>query len=511
MMQMIRNVGAAVLLILGLFLPWNVYFGVGITGTSGWVFGVLVVVTVLALAGVAASRVAPSSTKLRMLLSAPYFVVAAGFVGFTIVQSIRYGGTGSVPPGIGPGLWAGVAGAALVAQPVTAREDDDRYGARCSRLIGLMSLVLAVAAVLFNLYWRTRFVLPNITDADTGMQNLAVVIGAILYGAVALAPVVIATRWTASADPAPRLAIVLLGGAVLLAGVLVWVLPVGRELDAFHGIAQNTSTAGVGFEGYLAWVVIAAIIGTATVRGAVRSGSGDGWLGAARKCLLLIGVWCAGSAMLRIFDLLSASLLDLPAPPYNGTALMAFDLVTALLALWLVINGASLAARKLVLALLFGVVFVMTVSRVILGVALVPRSQPLNSTDVNEVYGNTLSQQITSTFDVALCVLSFGMLAILLVLGTRKGRRPTAVSASKADAETVVLKEIPTERVATVGGAPVTAPPTVRISRQTPEPPASPQDKVAQVLAQSTQRFAAGTTYGGADSGKNGADVTSGR
>ncbi|WP_396910871.1 hypothetical protein [Mycolicibacterium sp.] len=498
--NVIRDAIAAVLLVLGLLLPWNIRFGIGVTGTSGWVFGVLVVATLSALAAAAAGHVTALPARLRNLLTVPYLVVVAGFVGFTIVQSVRYGGSGSVPPGIGPGVWAGAAGAVLAAQPVpTEPADDERHGARGSRIVGLVSLVLAVAAVLFNLYWRTRFVLPNVTDADTGTQNLSVVIGAILYGAVALIPVLFAARWMMSADRAPRLATVLLAAAALTAGVVVWVLPIGRELDAFHGIAQNTSTAGVGFEGYLAWAVAAAIIGPATIRGAVESP--ESWRGAARKCLLLIAIWCAGTATLRMFDLLSAAVLDLPAPPYNSTALMAFDLVAAVLAMWLFINGAGAAAPKSVVVLLFGVLFVMTVSRVILGVALVPRSQPLSPTDINEVYGNTLSQQITSTFDVALCVLSLVLLTVLLVLGIRKPRRSVGSAP-----ETVVLTDVPVER-AEISGAPQ----TVRIARPAPRVPESPQDRVAEVLAQSTRRFAAGTTYGGPDSGKSGQGVTSGR
>ena len=502
--NVIRDVGAVVLLIVGLLLPWNIYFGLGITGTSGWVFGLLVVATLLAVAAVAAGRIAPSSEKLRLLLTAPYLVVVAGFVVFTVVQSLRFGGTGSVPPGIGPGVWFGTAGAVLAAQPVIAARDggDERYGAGISRIIGLVSLVLAVAAVLFNLYWRSRFVLPNITDADTGMQNLAVLIGAVLYGAVALLPVVLVARWMFSADRTARVATVVLAASVLIAGAFVWVVPVGRELDAFHGIAQNTSTAGVGFEGYLAWVLVAAIVGTATMRSVQ---SAESWRGATRKCLLLIGVWCAGSAVLRIFDLMSAAMLDLPAPPYNSTALMAFDLVTAVLAGWLFINGSSTAAPKLLVALLFGVLFVTAVSRVILGVALIPRSQPLNPADINEVYGNTLSQQITSTFDVILCAVALALLVIMLVLGRPdKQQRPAPRVESDRAPETVVPTVVPTELF-----APTAVPANVRIARPTAPAPASAQDRVAEVLAQSTQRFAAGTTYGGADSGQSG--IKSGR
>jgi hypothetical protein len=245
----------------------------------------------------------------------------------------------------------------------------------------------------------------------------------------------------------------MLGASALVAGTVVWILPVGRDLDAFHGIAQNTSTAGVGFEGYLAWAAAAAILGSATVLGVLTRKSAGSWRAAARKCLLLIAVWCAGTAALRVVDVMSSAVLDLPAPPYNSTALMAFDVVVAVLAAWLYLNEANHAAPKLLMTLLFGVLFALTVTRLIVGVALVPRVQPLNATDIKEVYGNTLAQQITSTFDVALCILALALLVISFVLAN----------------ETAVAKRAPR-----------------------PEP----RDRVAAELAKATQQYAAGTTAG---------------
>lgn len=486
-LNVIRDGVAALLVILGLLLPWSVHFGIGIAGTVGWVFGLLVLATLLSLAALAVSHVGPrrldvsgadlrSLAGLRLALNAPYLVMVVGFVGFTVVQSIRYGGTASVPPGIGPGAWLGVAGALLVAQPVITATDDDgqRHWVKTCRVIGIVSLVLALGAVLFNLYWRTRFVLPNIFDPDTAPQHTIVVVAAVMYGVVAVAPVVIAARWIISGDRPSRLATVLLGASTLVAGAFVWILPVGRDLDAFHGIAEDTSTAGVGFEGYLAWAAAAAIFGSATVLGALTRKSAASWRAAARKCLLLIAVWCAGTAVLRVIDVMSSAVLDLPAPPYNSTALMAFDLVAAVLAVWLYLNSASRAAPRLLMMLLFGVLFVLTVVRLIVGLALVPRVQPLNATDINDVYGNTLSQQITSTFDVALCVLALALLAISVALANEMGilkRQPRPVAQEAETSHSVV----PTEHWA--------------------RPEAQPGDRVAEELAESTQRFAAGTTY----------------
>ena len=84
---------------------------------------------------------------------------------------------------------------------------------------------------------------------------------------------------------------------------------------------------------------------------------------------------------------------------------MAFDLLTAVLAGWLVVNGLTrlpkLAARSLLLGVL-----TLTVCRVVLGVALVPRVEAFVPTDPNAFYGSDLAQQITTMFDVVLCVLA---------------------------------------------------------------------------------------------------------
>lgn len=502
----IRDGLAGALLVLGLLLPWNIESGVSISGSAGWLTGLMILVSLPALVALVLDRLhrrdeqAGRRSRLKLLLSTPYLLVAAGFVAFTIVQSIRYGGSGSVPPGVGPGIWLGTAGALLAAQPsiTPAAEAGQWPVGRVARIIGLVSLVLASAATLFNLYWRTRFVLPHIGDAGIGVQNLVVAVAAVLYGAAALVPVVIAARWLMSDEQTTRLATVLLGAATLVGGALVWLLPVGRDLDAFHGIAQNASTAGVGFEGYLAWSAGGALVGTVAVLGLRPAKSVEVWRGAARKCLLLIAVWGASSAALRIVDLVSVAVLDLPALPYSSTALMAFDLVVAVLAMWLFVNHRSGSeSPRSVVTLLFGILFVLTVSRVILGVALVPRGQPLNASDINDVYGNTLSQQIVGTFDVVLCLLALAVFAIPFCAGIRSNRLATVRATTDfVTVDALTDGETGTERTA-VSGEP-SAPETVRIARpqNASAAPGSAHDRVASVLAESTRRFAAGTTYG---------------
>src|SRR6202044_1469276 len=106
-----------------------------------------------------------------------------------------------------------------------------------------------------------------------------------------------------------RLGTVALGVSTLVAGLIVWILPVGREIDGFHGIAQNTSTAGVGFEGYVAWVAAAVIFAPLTLLRVVTNHQIDRgvWRVAARKGLLLIALWCLASALMRATDVVVAA------------------------------------------------------------------------------------------------------------------------------------------------------------------------------------------------------------
>lgn len=503
----LRDAVAAVLVTLAVLLPWNIDSGITITGTPGWFVGLLAVAVLASLAALGITHVGRSGSgvdRLRFAMNIPLLALGLAFLIYAVVQAVRSGGTAAVPPGVGPGVWLAVGGALLAAAPViTATVGADRTGLKACRIIGIVALVAAVAAVAFNLYWRTRFVLPEIGNAETGTQNLVVTVAAVLYAVVALLPVIITCRWLMSVQREARLATVLLGGSALVAGVLVWLLPVGRDLDAFHGIAQNTSTAGVGFEGYLAWVAGAGVIGTVTVLAALDRNSVGVWRTAARKCLALIAVWCGGSAVLRIVDLMMSSVLDLPAPPYNATALMAFDLVTAVVAGWLLLNSSGRAAPRVLLTLGYGVLFVLTVCRVIVGVALVPRVPPLNPDDITPVYGNTLDQQITSTFDVALCVLGAALVVLAYVTSTRKPATRPSVRVAKAVAAeeestpttTITTYSWPPATIAIPSAAPEASPETAKIFR----PDSACPGRVAEVLAESTQRFAAGTTYGGGD------------
>ncbi|WP_173817419.1 hypothetical protein [Mycobacterium sp. IEC1808] len=427
---------AAAMLVVALLLPWNLYFGLGIDGSNKPLLAVLFVVTLLSLASIvlagswrsASPKFNPARAgRLRLALNVPYVLLVIGFVAFDAFETVRFGGSVNVPGGVGPGAWLGIAGSLLSARPVAADSNDNP---RPVRVIGYASMVGAALSFCFNLFWRLKYALHDASgSAGFGKQNIAVIATALVYGSVALLAVLVGSRWLLRSTRASRLATVALGVSTLVAGLLVWILPVGRDIDAFHGIAQNTSTAGVGFEGYLAWAAAAAIFAPAALS-ARRDASAteeNAWRAAARNGLLLIIVWCLGSMAMRITDLAVAVTLNYPFSRYDSMVLAAFDLATAVLAIWLRINLSNDAVSPRLISSLCGLVATLGISRVVLGVALAPRFEEApNAPAPNPVYGNNLAQQITSTFDVALCVLALCILAAAIItgqLGARRARR----------------------------------------------------------------------------------------
>jgi hypothetical protein len=437
--NVVSDLTAAALLVIALVLPWNLYSGMGIPGSNRILLAVLFAVTLLSLISVAAAGSwrssgarfnAAAATRLRLWLNVPYLLLVLAFVGFDAFETIRFGGSVTVPGGVGPGAWFGIAGSLLSARPaITAAADDEKFSEwlRSARIIGYASMVLAVLSFGFNLYWRVKYALTGAGGSSGfGKQNIAVITTAVVYGVVALVAVLVASRWLLRSTKASRLATVALGASTLAAGIIVWSLPVGRDIDAFHGIAQNTSTAGVGFEGYLAWATAAAIFAPRTLFGdRVRSTTEENaWRAAARNGLLLIVVWCLGSMVMRITDVVVGVTLNYPYSRYDSIVLAAFDLGTAVLAIWLRVNLANDAVSARLISSLCGLVATLSISRVVVGVALAPRFEEVpNSAAQNPVYGNNLAQQITSTFDVALCGLALCILAAAIITGHRTGRR----------------------------------------------------------------------------------------
>lgn len=471
---------AAALLVLALLLPWNLYFGMGIPGSNKTLLAALYVVTLLALLSIALAGSWRSSSarfnpalagRLRLALNAPYALLVLGFIAFDVFETIRFGGTVNVPGGIGPGAWLGIAGTLLSARPVVRAADDGGDNGRSVRIIGYASMVGAALSFGFNLFWRVRYALQSAGGSDFGKQNIAVIATALVYGVVALVAVVVGSRWLLRSTRASRLATVALGVSTLIAGIVVWILPVGRDIDAFHGIAQNTSTAGVGFEGYLAWAAAAAIFAPPALlaRRDPSATEENAWRAAARNGLLLIIVWCLGSMVMRITDLAVGVALNYPFSRYDSMVLAAFDLTTALLAVWLRINLANDAVSPRLISSLCGLVATLSITRVVVGVALAPRFQESpNAPAPNPVYGNNLAQQITSTFDVALCVLALCILAAAVItgqLGARRARRRRRRPghARGGPAGTHPGPAAPTTRIPVGRGAPPSAAATTRI------------------------------------------------
>ncbi|MGH3850936.1 MAG: hypothetical protein ACRDRT_14755, partial [Pseudonocardiaceae bacterium] len=162
-----RDVAGAVLLLLALVFPWNLYFGMGIPNSSNAVLGLLALATLLSLGSIAAtyagpwglsgSRVDPVlAGRLRLSLNAPYLLLVLGFVVFDAVQTVRYGGSVKVPGGLGPGAWLGAAGSLLCAQPVisgaVAGDGGFARWLKSARVVGYASIAGAVLSFVYILY-----------------------------------------------------------------------------------------------------------------------------------------------------------------------------------------------------------------------------------------------------------------------------------------------------------------------------------------------------------------------
>ena len=414
-------------------LPWNLDFGLGIPGTDGTLFAVAVVVTLLAILAALTPHVGPfrltapdqnvrRTSRIRLLLGLAYFVVAIGFVVYQLLETWRNGGTGLVPPGIGPGLLLGLGGALLASQPpitsITLEDNGFRRWYAFARFLGVLSIALATLAVAFNVYWRLRYLF--LANEAFGSRDFAVIATTLLYGAAAMIALVIASRWLTEKTAAARLATSALGASGALAATLVWILPIGRDVDAFHGIAENTSTAAIGYEGYLFWAAAAAIVAPTTLYAIflIKPPTLGAYRSAAEKCLTLIAFWAFACAALRVIDFLIAWILDLPNALYDTVAMTAFNVITGVIARWLHRQLVRGEATLPVIAAFSGLLFVFTVANLAIGVALAPRYAEPSPT---AIYGNNLAQQITSTFDVTICALSFAVLVAMLFTGPLAG------------------------------------------------------------------------------------------
>ena len=89
--NVLRDGVAVALLAVALLLPWNLDFGVGIPVGNGLLIAVVVAVTLLAILAALAPHVGPfrltaadqnvrRTSRIRLLLTVGYLIVAAGFV-----------------------------------------------------------------------------------------------------------------------------------------------------------------------------------------------------------------------------------------------------------------------------------------------------------------------------------------------------------------------------------------------------------------------------------------------
>ncbi len=297
---------------------------------------------------------------------------------------------------------------------------------------------------------------------------------------------VIASRWLIEKSAAARLATTALGASAALAATLVWLLPVGRDIDAFHGIAQNTSTAAVGYEGYLFWAAAAAIVAPTTLYAVflIKPPTLGAYRSAAQKCMTLIAFWAFAAAALRVVDYLIALSLDLPRALYDSVAMTAFNVITGFIARWLVRQLGKGEATPTVISAFSGVLFVFTVANLAIGVVLAPRyAEP----SPDAVYGNNLAQQITSTFDVVICLLSLAVLIAMLFTGPLAG-----YLVRRRDARVAAAPPKPPAPEPATTAAPTVAPPT--------QPAAMPrivrlkEDSTTVLPAPPTEEFVAPTT-----------------
>jgi hypothetical protein len=151
-----------------------------------------------------------------------------------------------------------------------------------------------------------------------------------------------------------------------------------------------------------------------------------------------------------VTDYLIAVSLDLPHRIYDSFALTAFNVVTGCVAVWLQRQLAKGGLTSTVIAAFAGVLSVFTAAQLVIGVALAPRYADPVPRSPDAIYGNDLAQQLTSTFDVVVCVLSLAILVAALVTGPLAGyvlrRRETRAAAPKASAPPTIVFARPQQK-----------------------------------------------------------------
>lgn len=390
-----RNAIGGVLLLIAAFLPWNVRFGFGVDGSNTTAYVVLVVVTLASLGSIFAT-----SAKIRLLLNVGYLLFVAFIVVGDTVFSVIFGAVDTIPPGVGPGAWIGVAGALLCAQPTLTDTTDDASLQRwffASRIIGYLAVAVGVQSFLFNMFWRVQSLGSAAAAGAGGTQQAGYVASAAVYGLMSLAAVAIAASWMIKNTAASRLAITALGVATLVTALVVWASDNGLGIVPFRGAVNNT-TAGIGFQGYVLWAAAAAIVAPLTLRNALSRNTANttAWREALRFCLLLIGAWSIGQVAVRLVYLLLAAAGGVSLAPGINATLIALNVAIAILALWVrvLLHSSTVTTLAVVLC---GVLFALTDARVAAEIILT-------------------ASHITATFHVVLGILALLVAAVALRL-----------------------------------------------------------------------------------------------
>ena len=380
-------------------------------------FGVLGVVTLLSLASLAMTG------RLRLALNLPYLLLVLAFILFDVFETIRSGSGVAVPGGVGPGGWLGVAGALLAAQPAITGADGVQRVAEVrpdhrlrvdSRRVAVHRLPPVVAGAL-------RVAGPS---SGFGKQNIAVIATAVVYGAVALAAVLIASRWLLRSTKASGSRPSRLGPRRWWPGSWCGAFP--SAATSTHSTPSRRTRRRPASDSRVIWPGPRARRScAATLLGyRHRPRRRKPMAGGCPNGLLLIALWCVGSVLMRTNDLAVAVRLDYPFSRYDTLALAAFDLATGVLAIWLRVNLANASVRARLTSFACGLLSRSAFS-CCGGLRAGPpiRGTPNGGGWDNPVYGNDLAQQITSTFDVVLCGLALGILAFAIITGRLAGLR----------------------------------------------------------------------------------------
>ena len=298
----VRDGVSAVLLFLALFLPWSQRFEVTGKGNGGLI-ALAVLITLLSIGSIAlpyAARLGLLGAQwhsglvriLRLVFNGPYLLLALSFVLWDLVESFfQFKDSPSMGPGTGPGLWFGVAGAILAAQPRSTEIDTgSRIPAgwlKAGRIVMFVALGYACISGLESVAVVLRTASKAHEYGGSGADTVKALAAVALLVALAVSVVAVSAIGFVRHFAQWRLTVIAFSAAILIAGFFV-------AFDGDKGIEQF----GGGL--FMATILLVAVGVCAQVPGAEaisqRQGEHGGytWLAAARSTFLLIAVWSIG-------------------------------------------------------------------------------------------------------------------------------------------------------------------------------------------------------------------------